>query len=44
MFSSAMTFSFPPQPWAVEAYAKLLETTAPGSPWMVAGPAVDVLP
>jgi 3-keto-5-aminohexanoate cleavage enzyme len=45
MFSAGMTFSFPPEPWAVEeAYAKLLEKTAPGSPWMVAGLAVDVLP
>jgi 3-keto-5-aminohexanoate cleavage enzyme len=44
MLSSGMTFSFPPEPWAVEAYAKLLATCAPGSPWMVAGLAVDVLP
>ena len=44
MFSTGMTFSFPPEPWAVEAYAKLLERTAPGSPWMVAGLAVDLLP
>jgi uncharacterized protein (DUF849 family) len=44
MFSTGMTFSFPPEPWAVEAYAKLLEKTAPGAPWMVAGLAVDVLP
>jgi uncharacterized protein (DUF849 family) len=44
MFSTGMTFSFPPEPWAVEAYVKLLEKTAPGSPWMVAGLAVDVLP
>jgi 3-keto-5-aminohexanoate cleavage enzyme len=44
MFSTGMTFSFPPEPWAVEAYAKLLERSAPGSPWMVAGLAVDVLP
>ena len=39
-----MTFSFPPEPWAVEAYAKLLTACAPGSPWMIAGLAVDVLP
>jgi uncharacterized protein (DUF849 family) len=39
-----MTFSFPPEPWAFEAYVRLLETVAPGSPWMVAGLAVDVLP
>jgi 3-keto-5-aminohexanoate cleavage enzyme len=44
MLSNGMTFSFPPEPWAVEAYAKLLTTCAPGSPWMVAGLAVDVLP
>jgi 3-keto-5-aminohexanoate cleavage enzyme len=44
MFSSGMTFSFPPEPWAVEAYVKLLERAAPGSPWMVAGLVVDVLP
>jgi len=44
MFSSAFTFSFPPEPWALEAYAKLVETVAPGSPWMAAGLAVDVLP
>jgi uncharacterized protein (DUF849 family) len=44
MFSTGMTFSFPPEPWAVEAYAKLLHKCAPGAPWMVAGLAVDVLP
>jgi 3-keto-5-aminohexanoate cleavage enzyme len=44
MLSSGMTFTFPPEPWAVEAYAKLLAACAPQSPWMVAGLAVDVLP
>ena len=44
MSSSAFTFSFPPEPWALEAYVKLLESVAPGSPWMAAGLAVDVLP
>jgi uncharacterized protein (DUF849 family) len=44
MLSTGMTFSFPPEPWAVEAYVKLLACTAPGSPWMIAGRAVDVLP
>ena len=44
MLSSGMTFSFPPEPWAVEAYAKLLAACAPQSPWMIAGLAVDVLP
>jgi uncharacterized protein (DUF849 family) len=44
MFSTGMTFSFPPEAWAVDAYVKLLEKTDPGSPWMVAGLAVDMLP
>jgi uncharacterized protein (DUF849 family) len=44
MFSTGMTFSFPPEPYAVEAYARLLGTVAPGAPWMIAGLAVDVLP
>jgi 3-keto-5-aminohexanoate cleavage enzyme len=44
MLSTGMTFSFPPNPWAVEAYAKLLATSAPGAPWMIAGLAVDILP
>jgi len=44
MFSSGFTFSFPPEEWALEAYVKLVEKVAPGSPWMVAGLAVDVLP
>lgn len=44
MFSTGMTFSFPPEPWAVEAYVKLLGMVDPGAPWMVAGLAVDVMP
>ncbi|HXW84423.1 MAG TPA: 3-keto-5-aminohexanoate cleavage protein [Candidatus Binataceae bacterium] len=44
MFSSAFTFSFPPEVWAVEAYVKLLDAVAPGAQWMVAGLGVDVLP
>ena len=44
MFSSAFTFSFPPEEWALEAYVKLVEKVAPGAPWMAAGLAVDVLP
>ncbi|MGH7962954.1 MAG: 3-keto-5-aminohexanoate cleavage protein, partial [Candidatus Binatia bacterium] len=44
MFSSAFTFSFPPEEWALEAYARLVKKVAPGSPWMVAGLAVNVLP
>jgi 3-keto-5-aminohexanoate cleavage enzyme len=44
MFTSAFTFSFPPEPWALEAYVKLLESVSPGAPWIVAGLGVDVLP
>jgi 3-keto-5-aminohexanoate cleavage enzyme len=44
MLTSAFTFSFPPEPWALEAYVKLLEQVAPGAEWMVAGLGVDVLP
>lgn len=44
MLTSAYTFSFPPEVWALEAYVKLVEAVAPGASWMVAGLGVDVLP
>ncbi len=44
MFTTSFTFSFPPERWALEAYVKLLESVAPGAPWMVAGLGVEVLP
>ena len=44
MFSEGFTFGFPPQDYALEAYLTLLEATAPGAPWMIAGLAVDVRP
>ena len=44
MFSSAFTFSFLPEEWALEAYVKLVEKVAPGVPWIAAGLAVDMLP
>jgi len=44
MFTSAFTFSFPPEPWALEAYVKMLQSVSPGAPWIVAGLGVDVLP
>ena len=44
MLTSAFTFSFPPEVWALEAYAKLVEKVAPGSQWMVAGLGVEVIP
>lgn len=44
MFSDDFTFGFPPQAWAVEAYAQLLAVEAAGSPWMVAGLGVQIDP
>lgn len=44
MFSDSMPFGFPPAVYALEAYLKLLADEAPGSPWMIAGLWVDVLP
>lgn len=44
MFSQDFDFGFPPAEYALEAYLRLLAEAAPGSPWMIAGLAVDVLP
>ena len=44
MFSDQLTFSFPPELYALEAYNTLREAEAPGTPWMVAGLAVDIRP
>ena len=44
MLTSAFTFSFPPEVWALEAYVKLVQQVSPGAQWMVAGLGVDVLP
>lgn len=44
MFSEGFEFGFPPAEYALEAYLRLLSEVAPGSPWMVAGLSVDVLP
>lgn len=44
MFSSGMSFGFPPERFALEAYLELLAREAPGAPWMVAGLDVDVTP
>lgn len=44
MFSEGFKFGFPPAPYALAAYERLLADEAPGAPWMVAGLAVDVLP
>jgi uncharacterized protein (DUF849 family) len=44
MFTEGMSFGFPPAEYALEAYLRLLAEVTPGSPWMVAGLDVDVLP
>lgn len=44
MFSDNFTFGFPPQPWAVDAYARLLAIEAPDAQWMVAGLGVQIDP
>jgi 3-keto-5-aminohexanoate cleavage enzyme len=44
MFTETYTFGFPPEPWALDAYLRLLDREAPGAPWMVAGLGVDVSP
>src|SRR6266849_4104164 len=36
MFSDAFAFGFPPEPFALDAYRKLLEREAPRAPWMSA--------
>ena len=44
MFSSELTFGFPPEPYALEAYLSLLADACPGASWMVAGAETDILP
>ncbi len=44
MFSDQMAFGFPPAPYALDAYLKLLAEGAPGAPWMVAGLGVEITP
>lgn len=44
MFTEGMSFGFPPAEYALEAYLRLLAEVTPGSPWMVAGLDVDILP
>lgn len=37
MFSESFTFGYPPEPYALESYLRLLEDEAPDSFWVVAG-------
>ncbi len=44
MFSDEFAWGYPPKPAYLDAYLRLLEETAPGAPWMVAGLGVDIRP
>ena len=44
MFSRVFTYGFPPEPYALDAYLRLLLDAAPGAPWMAAGLGVDIRP
>lgn len=44
MFSDRFAFGFPPAPRYLDAHLSLLEETAPGAPWMIAGLGVDIRP
>jgi uncharacterized protein (DUF849 family) len=44
MFSDGLSFGFPPQPYALDAFLRLLADEAPHAPWMVAGLDVDISP
>jgi 3-keto-5-aminohexanoate cleavage enzyme len=44
MLSEKFAFGFPPKPYALAAHLELLQETAPGAPWMIAGLAADVRP
>jgi 3-keto-5-aminohexanoate cleavage enzyme len=44
MFSDGLSFGFPPQRYALDAFLQLLADEAPQAPWMIAGLDVDVTP
>ncbi len=44
MFSDTFSFGFAPRDYALDAYLALLNDTAPGAPWMIAGLGVDIRP
>ena len=44
MFSDEFAWGYPPKPPYLDAYLRLLNETAPGAPWMVAGLGVDIRP
>ena len=44
MFSDGLSFGFPPQPYALDAFLRLLADEAPHAPWMIAGLDVNITP
>ncbi len=44
MFSDGLSFGFPPQPYGLDAFLKLLAQEAPHAPWMIAGLDVNITP
>lgn len=44
MFSDGLSFGFPPQPYALDAFLRLLADEAPYAPWMIAGLDVNITP
>jgi uncharacterized protein (DUF849 family) len=44
MFSDGLSFGFPPRPYALDAFLRLLADEAPEAPWMIAGLDVDITP
>ena len=44
IYSESMSFGFPPEPYALEAYCNLREQFAPQSSWMIAAAGGDVFP
>jgi 3-keto-5-aminohexanoate cleavage enzyme len=44
MFSDGLSFGFPTERFALDAYLNLLERESPNAPWMIAGLDVDVTP
>ncbi|MGH1417943.1 MAG: 3-keto-5-aminohexanoate cleavage protein [Hyphomicrobiaceae bacterium] len=44
MFSGQLSFGFPPEEWALEAYLKLLDRECADAPWMIAGLGVEIAP
>ena len=44
MFSSGLSFGFPPERYGLDAFLQLLAAEAPHAPWMIAGLDVDITP